>query len=144
MRTALLASLLASTAILAACASDPEPTTVSVQPHEYTPPTSVYTQPRTTSPTSSAPPVPRSSAPPASVADALFIASADEYGVQYNADAEIIALGHRICDQINGGVDPWDLSARFVNEAAWTAPAAGAIVGSAVAVYCPEHGNKIE
>jgi hypothetical protein len=77
------------------------------------------TSPRTTSSrTTYRPPAPRApTTPPSSVADALFVAAADEYGVQYSSPAEIIALGHAICSQIDGGANPYDLAARFINEA---------------------------
>ncbi len=83
------------------------------------------------------------SAPPRSVADTLFIATADEYDVQYSSRAEITAMEHAICRQVDGGVDPYDLAATFIADAGWTAPAAGAIVGAAVASYCPEHGDQV-
>jgi hypothetical protein len=75
--------------------------------------------------------------------DAFFVAVANANNVQYSSQAEIIALGHAICSQIDGGVDPYMLSSRFVSNAEWTPVAAGAIVGTAVAVYCPEHGHLI-
>ncbi len=75
--------------------------------------------------------------------DAFFVAVADANDVQYSTQAEVIALGHAICSQIDAGVDPYLLAGRFVSNAEWTPVAAGAIVGSAVAVYCPEHGDLV-
>jgi hypothetical protein len=99
----------------------------------------VYTAPTTAPRTTTA----RPTSPSASVADSLFVQAADEYGVQYNSRSEIIGLGHMICQQLDSGTDPWDLATRFVSEADWTSPAAGAMVGSAIAVYCPEHEDKM-
>jgi Protein of unknown function (DUF732) len=89
-----------------------------------------------------APPV-ASTAVPSAVVDEVFIARLDEYGVEYSSRQEAIGYGLMVCMEIDLGGTPLEISSTLTSQAGWPAAVAGAIVGSAVAAYCPQHGHLL-
>jgi hypothetical protein len=83
------------------------------------------------------------SAATGAVADAVFLATLDEYGVEYTSAQSAAGYGLAICLEIDLGGTPLEVMSGLQSEAGWPPSTAGAVVGAAVAVYCPQHGDLL-
>lgn len=73
---------------------------------------------------------------------------ADNYIVESNTDADLIAIGKQTCDTLDTGLTVQDLMFALVadadgseSDAYWEF--AGIIIGAGVATYCPEYSYQI-
>ncbi|TCJ70790.1 UNVERIFIED_ORG: uncharacterized protein DUF732 [Dietzia maris] len=77
------------------------------------------------------------------VNDASFVSTLDMLGVHYSSTEGAIRLAKTVCSNFESGMDGLTSTMAIVASGMYTSQQAGAMVGAATAIYCPEYEHLI-
>ena len=75
--------------------------------------------------------------------DASFISTLDMLGIHYSSEAGAIRLAKTVCSNFESGMDGYTSIMAIAASGMYSTPQAGAMVGAATGIYCPEFEHLI-
>ena len=73
----------------------------------------------------------------------VFIAAVDHQGISYTTEANMINLGHKVCNAFDAGATPQMIAMTIYRSSPWSAYDSGYVTGASVSAFCPQYTSVV-